>query len=221
MKISIGPDGFLAVCGVLFSNNSKAGFICLLCAMIHELGHICAAKFMSIRLREIRLGFAGARIYPADENMPYKKEFFLCACGPIFNLISALAAAVALTFLSKGESIPTSLAISDAISILDGSGEGIISALYLFISVSLLQAFLNLLPVESLDGGRMMVSAISQFGDVHTAQRAQTVSTALAAVTLWTLSVYILLRTGNGIGVLVSAACMFSKILSRELTKNS
>ena len=220
MKISIGPDGFLAVCGVLFSNNSKAGFICLLCAMIHELGHICAAKFMHIELSELRLGFAGARIYPADENMPYRKEFFLCACGPIFNLISALAAAL-LIFLSKGESIPTSLAISDAISILDGSGEGIISALYLFISVSLLQAFLNLLPVESLDGGRMMVSAISQFGDVHTAQRAQTVSTALAAVTLWTLSVYILLRTGNGIGVLVSAACMFSKILSRELTKNS
>ena len=220
MKISIGPDGWLAVCGVLFSDNRQAGIICLLCALIHELGHICAAKFMHVELSELRLGFAGARIYPADENMPYRKEFFLCACGPIFNLISALAAAL-LIFLSKGDSIPTSLAISDAISILDGSGEGIISALYLFISVSLLQAFLNLLPVESLDGGRMMVSAISQFGDVHTAQRAQTVSTALAAVTLWTLSVYILLRTGNGIGVLVSAACMFSKILSRELTKKS
>ena len=220
VKISIGVDGLLALCGVLLSNNRGACIVCGACALVHELGHICAAKAMGIRLLELRLGFAGARIYPEREGMSYKKEFFLCAWGPVFNLISAVAAVIILCFICKKNAIANDEMIVDAISFLDGSGEfGLIPALYLFISVSLLQALLNLLPVESLDGGRMMVSLISRLGNLDTAVRAQTVSTALAAVFLWTLSVYILLRTGNGIGILVSASCMFARILSGEMRR--
>ncbi len=212
MKIDVGIDGWLLLIGMFLSENRAAGLICLICATVHELGHIFAAKLLKIRLKRLTLGFAGARIYPDDEGMSYKKEFFLCAGGPIANLCFASVAIISALVYQKNFMLPTDDMLTQTFLLLEGQGGNILSALYLCATVSLLQAAVNLLFVDGLDGGRMLVSLISQFGSAQTAHRAEKICTAFSAVCLWLVSVYLLLRTGSGIGILVSAGCMFVKV---------
>lgn len=212
MKISIGIDGALLLVGILLSGNSMAGILCLICAAIHEIGHIFAARVMKIKLRELKLGFAGARIYPQNESMPYKKEFFLCAGGPMFNIIFSFIIAAVLTVCHMRGDLPEDI-FQRAFGILNGEDASLMSALCLAAVISILQAAVNLLPVEGLDGGRMAVALMSQLGSAHTAYRAEKTVTVLASATLWLVSVYVLLRTGNGIGLFVSSACMFVKMI--------
>ncbi len=212
VKIDVGIDGWLLLIGIFLSENRAAGLICLICATAHELGHIFAAKLLKIRLRRLTLGFAGARIYPDDEGMSYKKEFFLCAGGPMANLcFTAIVITIALMY-QKNTQLSVETVMTQALLILDGQSGEFVSALYLCATVSLLQAAVNLLFVDGLDGGRMLVSLISQFGSAQTAHRAEKICTAFSAVCLWLVSVYLLLRTGSGIGILVSAGCMFVKM---------
>ena len=216
MKIDVGIDGWLLLLGIILSENRVSGLICLICATVHELGHIFAAKLMKIKLKRLTLGFAGARIYPEDEGMSYKKEFFLCAGGPIANLFfAAIVIAVALVY-QKNTLLSADEVMTQALLILDGQSGEFISALYLCAVVSLLQAAVNLLFVDGLDGGRMLVAFISQIGSAQTAYRVEKICTFLSAVSLWIISVYLLLRTGSGIGILVSAGCMFVKMCGAE-----
>ena len=216
VKIDVGIDGWLLLLGIILSENRAAGLICLVCATVHELGHIFAAKLMKIKLKKLTLGFAGARIYPDDEGMSYKKEFFLCAGGPIANLcFAAIAITIALVY-QKNTLLSADEVVTQALLILDGQSGEFISALYLCATVSLLQAAVNLLFVDGLDGGRMLVAFISQIGSAQTAYRAEKICTLLSAVCLWLVSVYLLLRTGSGIGILVSAGCMFVKLCGAQ-----
>ena len=216
MKIDVGIDGWLLLLGIILSENRAAGLICLMCAAVHEMGHIFAAKIMKIRLKRLTLGFAGARIYPDDEGMSYKKEFFLCAGGPIANLCFAVIAITSTLVYQKNTMLSADEVMAQALLILDGQSGELISALYLCAVVSLLQAAVNLLFVDGLDGGRMLVAFISQIGSAQTAYRAEKICTLLSAVCLWLVSVYLLLKTGSGIGILVSAGCMFVKMCGGE-----
>lgn len=212
MEIRVGFDGWILLIGIFLSENRGAGLICLLCAFVHELGHIFAARLMKIKLKRLTLGFAGARIYPEDEGMSYKKEFFLCAGGPIASLcFCALTLTLAIVY-QKNALSPTHDTLAQVFLLLNGQGGNILSALYLCATVSLIQAAVNLLFVDGLDGGRMLVSLISQFGSAQTAYRAEKICTIFSAICLWLASVYLLLRTGSGIGILVSAGCMFVKM---------
>ena len=216
VKIDVGIDGWLLLIGIFLSENRAAGLICLICALIHELGHIFAAKLLKIKLKKLTLGFAGARIYPDDEGMSYKKEFFLCAGGPIANLCFAVIAITVALAYQKSTLLSADEVMTQALLILDGQGGEFISVLYLCAVVSLLQAAVNLLFVDGLDGGRMLVALISQFGSAQTAYRAEKICTAFSAVCLWLVSVYLLLRTGSGIGIFVSAGCMFVKMCDQD-----
>lgn len=212
MKIDVGIDGWLLLVGIILSENRAAGLICLICATVHELGHIFAARLMKIKLKRLTLGFAGARIYPDDEGMSYKKEFFLCAGGPIANLCFAAIVITVAFFYRKSSLLSTEAIMTQALLILDGQSGEFISALCLCATVSMLQAAVNLLFVDGLDGGRMLVALISHFGSAQAAYRAEKICTAFSAVCLWLASVYLLLRTGSGIGIFISAGCMFVKM---------
>jgi len=216
MKISIGADGFLLLFGVLLAENRAAGIICIICATIHELGHIFAAAVMKIRLRELKIGFAGARIYPQNEVLPYKKEFFLCAAGPFVNLTFAFLGVFAFNvfFLNNGAVFEDRLI--QVFDVLRGNSGDFEIMLLLFVIVSFMQALVNLLPIEGLDGGRMMVSVISQYSNAQTAYRAERAITFCTVTVMWLLSIYLLLKTSSGIGILLCAASTFVKMIKTD-----
>ena len=220
MKISIGFDGWLLLFEMLLSKNTAAGFICVVSAFVHELGHLCSAKILKIKIRELKLGFAGAKIYPADGIISYKKEFFLCVWGPVFNILLSVICLIVLYFMCKENPPTLDEATAGVFSLLDGSEWGSVPALFLTIVVSLIQAAVNLLPVEGLDGGRMLVCLLSQAGDASLAYRAERIVTFASSICLWLFSTYMLLVTGSGLGIFVSAICIFAKF-SRQGSENS
>ena len=206
MKITVGADGWAMLFFMLLLEGN-AGIICLLCAAFHELGHIFLARGLDIKLREMRLGFGGARIYTEGESLPYKKEFWLCAGGPIASLLLCVICSAALAIICQGS-------IEEMESLLLESG--VSNGLFLCACISLSQAIVNLMPVASLDGGRMIVALFSRFGNMSIARAAETVSTVIAALVLWLAAVYLLLRTGNGIGIFVTAGCICARLMQRS-----
>ena len=210
MKITVGADGWMMLFFMLLLEGN-AGIICLLCAAFHELGHIAFARGLDIKLREMRLGFGGARIYTESECLPYKKEFWLCAGGPIASLLLCIICSSALAIICQEN-------IEDMETLLLESG--VSNGLFLCACISLSQAIVNLMPVASLDGGRMIVAVFSRYGNIGIARAAETVSTVIAALVLWLTSVYLLLRTGNGIGIFVTSGCICVRLMQRSKYRN-
>ena len=54
-------------------------------AVIHECGHLAAARLLGIRLRSLDIGPLGATIQTRGYLIPYMHEWLLCAAGPAAN----------------------------------------------------------------------------------------------------------------------------------------
>lgn len=156
--------------------------IVAIAAILHELGHLAAAWGLGVRVRRLRLDLFGARM-ELDGLLSYGREFFTAAGGP---LASFLCAALAYPLASRG-----------------GTTWG-----GLFFWASLLLGGVNLLPVGTLDGGRMLRSgAAFLWGDrVSTALWRGT--TAVCLGLLWMLTVYALLRAGQMLSWFVFSLCL-------------
>ena len=108
----------------------------LTAAVIHECGHLFAARLLKIELRSLDIGPLGATIRTRGSLISYGCEWLLCAAGPAANLASGAAAY--MIFHGSKRFTPGGTAFG-------------------FCSVSLMLALLNLLPVEGFDGGRMLL----------------------------------------------------------------
>lgn len=78
---------------------------------------------------------------------------------------------------------------------------------------SLVFACLNLLPVGSFDGGRMLYCLAAQAGSFALAERVLFIGTLLSVTLLWLLSVCCLIRFGFSLSLFVFAASIFVKVL--------
>ena len=115
--------------------SDPSGFCALtvLAALLHEGGHLLAAWALRIPIKGLRLSFLGARLDAGGRLLSFGEEWLLSAAGPFASLVLAALAAV------FWEAAP---------------------ALRLFSCASLLLGLLNLLPIKSFDGGRMLECAL-------------------------------------------------------------
>ena len=156
---------------------------CLLVSiLIHELGHTLAFRRYGIHSSVVLYHFGGLAI-PSGSFMPGqsvgrlgpKKDLWIAAAGPLLQLASAgvLIAVVKLMgyqveafawmpqwLLSVADKITESLSLPGMLdgNPMDSVGLNAIVICYLFPSI--LWAFLNLVPVWPLDGGRIARSLI-------------------------------------------------------------
>ena len=180
----------MGVCYIfsVISGEENLGELCamLAAATVHELGHIITALTLRLPLGGMRLDILGARISTAA-SVSYFEEWMLCAGGPAFNLLTAAC------LLPIRQS-------SDWIS--------------LFIYSSLGLATLNLLPVDTFDGGRMLFCFLSSFTDGDAPRRVVRFFSFAVVLLMWLVSVYLLMRVGNSLSLFVFSACLFSKLLA-------
>ena len=73
-----------------------------------------------------------------------------------------------------------------------------------------LSAF-NLIPVESLDGGRMLRCAVSALFSPEAADSVMRISTFISLVLLWSLSVYMMLKALSGLTLFFFSSLLFAK----------
>ncbi len=161
-----------------------------LAALLHECGHILAARLVGVPLGRLRLDLFGARL-ALGGTASYRGEALIAAAGPLASLVTA----------------------SLALPLARATGREAVS---LFCAVSLTLAAVNLLPVGTLDGGRVLRCLLASLGGPALADITLRVTTALVLGGLWLLSVYALLRVGELLTVFGFTLCLLLRLIGRE-----
>lgn len=85
------------------------------------------------------------------------------------------------------------------------------NSLFHFSILSLCLSIFNLLPLSSLDGGRILNSLLCMLFSYPVAEKIMRISTFFSLFTLWLLSVYILIKNGGALSMLVFSSIFFTK----------
>lgn len=150
-------------------------FIALLfaCVLLHELGHVMAARRYGIETRDITLLPIGG--VASLESMPEKpsQEIFVALAGPAVNFVIAAALYALMALL--GERVQP-----QNIAEIGQSGTGILAQIA-FANVAL--GVFNLIPAFPMDGGRVLRALLAiQLGHVRATEVSATIGQALAGV---------------------------------------
>ena len=129
---------------------------------IHELGHLVGARLCKIPLKELKLGIFGAGLTPSNSLISYKKEIILCFFGPLANFFT-----VFICFVFK-------IKITSPV-------------FYNFLLSSFALGTVNLLPIESFDGGRILSALLFLFISQDRARRIVSVISLIFIFSLWSL----------------------------------
>ena len=187
IKVSI-----LSIIWLIYLSISNTPFIIpLFCAVIlHEAGHLFCALLLGIKIKSIELSISGARI-KTREVLSYINELLFALGGPFIGFVS-----FAFTFNLALSKIETPFYQN---------------FLFPFSILSLCLSVFNLIPIDSLDGGRILKCLISLVFSLDIAEKIMRATSFLCLVSLWLLSVYMMLRMSNGVPMFVFCLIFFSK----------
>lgn len=186
MRIKVSPALPLFLFSLLVSSAPYIAVFPILAAILHELGHLIAARLMRIPIISMELSVFGAVIEADVLRCSYGKEALLALCGPAANIITAAAAYL----LFGAESAPP----------------------LVFIVSSLFLAALNLTPAGSLDGGRVFSALLNIFFSPRVAAGIAEAVSFLCFFALWSVSVYFILRTGAFLSLFIFSWSLFIRI---------
>ncbi len=195
IKLKISIFGILMLLILMFGDNSAYTAVAILAAAIHELGHIICAHFLKIKMSQMTIGILGARLNITESNISYKKEFLLCFSGPLANIISAISM-IFLYHISK----------SDASSIY----------ILFYIVASFFLAALNLLPIKSFDGGRMLICVLASKIDLYKAEKIICYISFCIIFLLWIISMYLMLKLGTSLTLFVFSTALFADLFLED-----
>lgn len=190
MKIKIGFFTVLLALTLLL-DRSLLSLSAFAAAATHELGHIAMASLCGIRLQECRIGLYGAGIVPDGHLYSYGQEILLCLAGPLVNLFLG---SIGLNLIGKYPS----------------------KWLTDFVFASLTLGLLNLLPIKDFDGGRILNALLCRLLSPRFAHRVLSLLSFFCIFCLWSLSVYLLLRSAASLSLFVFSISLFFRIFLSE-----
>ena len=182
-RMKVSPLVAVFFIGLILTDRSLLCLSAFLAAAFHEVGHLLAARLLGIPIRSLRLDLLGARMDTVGRMMTYGEEWLLAAAGPLFSLLLSLG------LFCLWEISPFTKLLSCASLLLGG---------------------LNLLPIRSFDGGRMLASSISYFFGERTSDYVLRLTSFLFLFLLWAVSVYFLLLAGDGLSLFCFSMSLFS-----------
>ncbi|MBE6530865.1 MAG: hypothetical protein E7679_02080 [Ruminococcaceae bacterium] len=188
MKVKINFFAIMLFLSIIASSSYYA-LIPMFAAVLHELGHIVSAQICDVKLNNFSIGIFGARLGIGGGICSYKDEIIICAAGPAINFISAYFAALLSRLTTQNNDIVD-----------------------IFILSSLCLGIINMLPIRSLDGGRIISALICRFGSVRSAELILDILSFITLFTLWCISLYLLLRSGSSLSLFVFSVSIFASI---------
>ncbi|MBO5211931.1 MAG: site-2 protease family protein [Clostridia bacterium] len=169
--------GFLAVFITMMSvSSSPHPIILILCYLIHETGHLAFVKLTGARAQRMSVGGFRLCLHYDCSRISYRKEFFVCAGGIIFNLLTAISVI--------------------ALPLRENEG------LTFFILCNFSLALMNLYPVATLDGGGIMKCIAKSFLDEARAERLCKRLSFVFVFVMWLCAVYLQLMFDSNISFL-------------------
>ncbi len=188
-RFSIHPFAPAGLFLLLFGTKAETTFAILSAVVLHELGHLMAARLCGRRASAITLMPMGISI-TLPPPASYKEEFLVAAAGPLLNL-----AYLSVSFF-----------------FVHPLGEAVRGA-------NLLLASLNLLPIEGFDGGRMAGALTALYLGAKAREVLSLVMTLIALALLWVLSLYIFFYSGINLSLLGFCAYLFSFLIMKKEEK--
>ncbi len=173
---------------MILTDRSGLVFLTLLAAAGHECGHLLAAKCLHIPLRQMSLDLLGARIEVNGRMLSYGEEWLLAAAGPFASLLLSLLAAPFWHYRSA----------------------------FAFSAISLLLGLLNLLPIRTFDGGRMLETALTHYTSPRCARYVMRLVSFFCLFLLWAIAVYELIRIGDGLSLFCFSMSLFARLFDGE-----
>ncbi len=156
----------------------------LLPALLHELGHIAAARARGVRVSELNVTVMGARM-TLEGCYSYADEFIIALCGPLVNILCAV---FSLGYISRS------------------------AWMFTFCVSSVSLGMTNLLPIKSFDGGRMLSSLLLRRLGIRIADGLLSVTSFLSLFAIWCASVYLLLKNAESLSVFIFSISTFANI---------
>ncbi|MBE6619759.1 MAG: hypothetical protein E7625_00130 [Ruminococcaceae bacterium] len=161
--------------------------------VLHEMGHVLAARAVGVRFGRLRLTRTGLRLITGEDGFPSYDHELICALGgPLANALAALHLRVfCLVF-------PTLSAFASR-----------------WIPLSLSLALLNLLPLRGFDGARIVYCFLCSHHrrlpslTPDRAGRVISLLSCLVLTALWLLAVYLLLRRGSALSLYLFCLQLF------------
>ncbi|MBR2336028.1 MAG: hypothetical protein IKA62_07400 [Clostridia bacterium] len=196
----------MMLCALVVSEEVNVLIVYIVAAIVHELGHIIAAKILKIKIKEISFDFSGLRIEVDEKLTPYGTELVLAAAGPFANFIASFAVCIVM----KKEGVDIISAFEAAEKFIDTGEANFAGICVFFVMSSCVQAVINLLPVKTFDGGRILYCTLAGVSDERIADSVLSVTSCVFAFMLWTVSLYLMLKMSAGLGIYIFSACIFA-----------
>lgn len=193
-KIGISPVFIAVVAFFCIVDSSKYTVLLLLSAGLHEGGHLLAAKICGAKIEGLYLRPFGINMVLGKGRLiGYHEEIFIALAGPI---ISFFCAAICFVWCM-------------IFGLFDGAAFWIFANALLF--------FLNILPIDTLDGGRAFRALLlcKSLPD-----EADKITTAISVITLIPLSLFaMMMALKSGYNFSLVAIAIF--LLLRVCLQNS
>lgn len=181
-KIKINPAFVLLFAAFYISDMVFVYFLALLCGLWHELGHLCAMKLVGNRTGTIHIHPFGIGILKGESKLySYQKDIFVYIAGPLFNLLASV-----IFYLLFSDMVWWNREIASLI--------GINLVLFLF----------NLMPVFTLDGGRILFSVLLLITSDHKAYAIMKAVSWCTVVLMLVSGVFILYLTQYNVSLLLA-----------------
>lgn len=192
LKLKIHPLFWLF--GVYYALTGKIMMfvICTTVALLHELGHSFSAERLGYRLNSITLMPYGAVISGEDSGLKAKDEIKIALAGPLTNI------AIGTVFVAAWWLFPEVYAYTDTAAISSFS-----------------IAAINLLPAFPLDGGRVLLAALSAKTQRNRALKICRIVSAVIASLIFGLFIFSLFRVPNWSVLFFSAFILFGALNKR------
>ncbi len=168
--------GVIAILFTLLSvSSSQYPLILVLCYAIHEGGHLFFAKVCGVKMRKFQMKLFRLRLSYDFDGVSYMKELIISLGGIAFNLIFLV-----LPLIFR-------LRMSEAIGF------------YILCNASL--ALMNIYPVSSLDGGRVLRCLLLLIFQEERAIKIYNFISAFAVGALWIFSIYLQLVFNSNVSL--------------------
>lgn len=184
----VSPFSIVAFIIFCMVDNSIYPVFVYASALAHELGHIIALKVYKVPIEQLKFEAFGVCLDVAPENMySYSVEFWVSLWGPLVNGIIALLALL-LYRIIKIESVP------------------------FIVTANLGLMIVNLFPIASADGGRLLKCLLLEKMEYTKAMFVCTAISNIALIIVVLLGIAVVIISGYNLSLLVIGIYFFIKV---------
>ncbi len=165
-------------------------FLTLLSSLIHECGHLFAMILSGNKPEKVVFELGGINIINRSKTcLSFNKEIIIAFSGPLVNLVSTLLCCFVYDYV-KNEKILT------------------------FASVNLILMVFNLLPIKSLDGGRILYYFLSKKHNMSFSKRIIYVLSIIFIAITFSWGIYVFIHTGFNFSIIIIAVFLLLSLFS-------